>query len=83
MEWKTTGTPKQLEIENSLVTKAGQIARHMNNFFINKVRNIRSNLTRAAENLTVCENIMEGKECSLSLNHVTVEKVKKLLKELK
>ena len=83
MEWKTTGTPKQLEINSCLITKASQIAKHMNEFFLGKVHNIRRNLNRGAENLSMCLNIMQGKTCSLSLQHVTVKKVKALLKELK
>ena len=83
MEWKTTGTPKQLEINSCLVTKASQVAKHMNEFFINKVENIRKNLDRVQENLTACLNIMRTKTCTLSLEHVTVKKIKTLLKELK
>ena len=33
MDWKTSGTPAQLEINGELVSKASKIAKHMNEFF--------------------------------------------------
>ena len=49
-------------------------------FFIEKVRN---GIQNVAANLTVCSRIMTSKNCRLSLKHVSVEKVRKLLKNLK
>ena len=83
MGWKTTGTPSQLEINNTLETKASNIARIMNEFFIDKVLRIQNGLQRVPERLQECMNIMRGKECKLDLQHVTVGTVQKLLKNLK
>ena len=83
MGWKTTGTPSQLEINNSLETKASNIARLMNTFFIDKVLKIRNEMQKVPEKLGECFNIMSGKDCKLDLDHVTVGTVKKLLKNLK
>ena len=63
-------------------TKAGNIARIMNEFFIDKVLMIRNGLQRVPERLQECINIMRGKECKLDLDHVTVGTVQKLLKNL-
>ena len=41
MDWKTTGTPHQIEVNGRLVTSARQIATFMNEFFIDKVQRIR------------------------------------------
>ena len=38
MDWKTSGTPAQLEINGELVSKASKIAKHMNEFFTSKVQ---------------------------------------------
>ena len=40
MNWKSTGTPAQIEVDGLLVTKAKLIAEHMNNFFINKINTV-------------------------------------------
>ena len=83
MGWKSTGTPHQLDFRNQLVTKASQIAKIMNEFFINKVRNIRNGMRQLPQKLEECVKIMTGKKCKLDLKHVTVETVRKLLKGLK
>ena len=44
---------------------------------------IREGLKSAVPNLSSCLKIMEGKTCTLSLSHVGVAKVEKLLKKLK
>ena len=83
MGWKSTGSPNQLEVNNTLETKASKIAQLMNNFFIEKVLSIRKGLKKVSESLGECIKIMRGKKCSLDIQHVTVETVRKLLKNLK
>ena len=83
MNWKTTGTPHQLEVNNVLETKASRIANIMNTFFINKVKTIKLGLATAQSNMSECLKLMVGKTCSMTLNHVTKDVVKKLLKQLK
>ena len=83
MGWKSTGTPSQLEVDNKLVTKASKIAELMNNFFIQKVQKIRQGLKKLPAWFEACVKVMRGKECSLELQHVTVETVRKLIKGLK
>ena len=83
MGWKSTGTPHQLEVNNVLETKPSRIAKIMNDFFINKIKTIRNNMFSVQENFVGCLKMMVGKKCSLSLNHVTKDDVKKLLKKLK
>ena len=79
MGWKTTGSPTQLEEKGKLITSAKVIAQVMNEFFIDKVRLIRK---KVAINLVPCMKIMQEKRCRLHLNHVTTERVTKLLKSL-
>ena len=83
MGWKTVGTPSQLEVNGQLETKASRIAHIMNQFFVDKVRAIRDSLRDVPANLLQCLNTMRGKSCSAELSHVSLEKVRKLLKNLK
>ena len=83
MEWKKQGPPVQLQIGNKLVTKASCIAKHMNEFFIEKVLKIRNNIKQVVPNFDACSKIMNGKNCKLSLKFVNVDKVRKLLSNLK
>ena len=55
----------------------------MNDFFIEKVQKIRNGISQVAANFEVCTRIMTGKNCKLSLKHVSVDKIKKLLSNLK
>ena len=55
----------------------------MNDYFIGKVQTIRNNMIAAQENLSECLKLMIGKSCSLSLQHVSIDTVRKLLKSLK
>ena len=83
MGWKKQGPPHQLQVGGKLITKGRLIAQCMNEFFVEKVRKIRNGIGHIAANFSMCSEIMAGKTCNLSLNHVTVEKVRKLLNKLK
>ena len=87
MEWTSPGPPTQLEVEEekkiTLYTKAKDLARVMNEFFITKVQNIVKGLKDVPTDLSECRKLMMGKNLSLSLRFVTVQKVRKLLGSLK
>ena len=82
MNWKSSGTPSQIEVANKLITKASLIAEVMNNFFVDKVKQIRNSMGNAGLQLSSCLEIMAGKSCKLDLAHVTEEKVRKTLSSL-
>ena len=65
MNWRSPGSPTQLEVNNSLVTRACLIASHMNQFFIDKVRQTRSSMAQVVINLGHCRKIMETKQRGL------------------
>ena len=73
----------QLEVNNILESKVSKVAEIMNNYFIGKVQTIRNDMVESQEDLTECSRLMRGKNCKLSLGHVTVETVRKLIKSLK
>ena len=82
MGWKTQGTPNQLKVDNQLVTSAKKIAQYMNEYFINKVQVIRDGMREVTFSLAKVHDIMLNKTCKMKLNHVSVTKVKKVLKSL-
>ena len=79
MNWKSTGTPSQIEVNGQLITKARLIAEHMNTFFIDKVNTIRRGMEAVNFELSSCIQIMSGKTCKLEMHHVTQHQVKLLV----
>ena len=83
MNWKSPGTPQQLEVNGNLETKASGIASIMNNFFIKKVKRIRENIAPVHENLEDCTKVMIDKRCDLKLQHVSIKTIEKIIQNLK
>ena len=84
MNWNLNGgPPNQLWVHGNLVTKAKTIATEMNEFFVNKVDQIRKSIPFVPNSFNKCYEIMRGKQCKLWLQHVPLGKVTSLLKRLK
>ena len=83
MNWKKAGTPNQIVKDNILYTKARDVARVMNEFFVQKIRDIRSKFDGVAPNYEHCKKAMGGKKCKMHLQHVSIKKVIKVIKNLK
>ena len=87
MNWKSPGPPVQLEVETgkkvTLVTKAKDLAKVMNLFFISKVQRIVQELRKLPVNLGGCKSIMKNKKTSMNLQFISVAKVRKLIGGLK
>ena len=84
MNWKHSGgPPHQLSIGGKMITKSSIIAKEMNRFFMNKVKAVRESITFLPNSFSQYREIMKAKRCRLTLNHVSVQKVNKLLKSLK
>ena len=83
MDWKSADSPHQLVVDNKLYRKSSEVAKLLNEFFINKVNCLRSKFKDQHINLDGCYMAMSSKSCSLSLSFVTVSKVEKLLRNLK
>ena len=84
MNWENAGgPPSQLSIDGKLVTKASLIATEMNLFFMDKVKTIRNGIMYLPNLFEKCREVMQDKTCTIALRYVTVDKVKKLLKNLK
>ena len=87
MDWTSPGPPTQLEVEENkkitLYTKARDLSRVMNEFFISKVQKILNGLRQVPEDLSGCRQIMGDRNLSLSLSFITVRKVRSILSSLK
>ena len=82
MGWKSQNSPQQIKVNDTLLTSPRKIAQCMNEYFINKVVTIRSNMTNAPVPLVKLKELMQGKNCRMQLKHVSLSKVKRILKSL-
>ena len=82
MNWKSTGSPHQLVVNNVLITKAFEVAITMNTFFYNKVQDIRKNIVTRIWTNEACKKVMQNKDCSLSLQFPSKYEILQILKNL-
>ena len=87
MEWSTNGSPTQLEVstdkQTKLVSKAKDLASIMNEYFVTRIKNLSKRLIDVPLDLTGCQKLMRGKNVALSMQYVSIHKVRKLLGSLK
>ena len=83
MDWKKTGTPSQIVKDNILYKKAEEVAKIMNEYFVEKIRNLKLKFGDIPVAFEHCHKAMLGKKCKLSMKFVTQKKVLKILKNLK
>ena len=83
MNWKTPGTPTQLFNNNKIVSKAYDIASIMNEYFVQKIDNLRSNFHNITPNFDGCRKAMNSRSCKMYLQHITVARVVKMIESWK
>ena len=82
--WKTGGPPTQLVVNGELKNKPKELAQCMNEFFINKVRNLRSHIPACRKNpLERVQSMMMNRSCNFSLKAVHPDEVSKIIANLK
>ena len=82
--WKNCGSPNQLFHAGKMLNKPSEIADCQNEFFINKVKQIRENLPyQVSDPLEKLRSLMKNRICSFSLQAVHPETVEKILTSLK
>ena len=82
--WGGGGTPTQLFSEGKMVTSPSGLAGTMNNFFLDKIRNLRSLIPLViTDPLAKMKEAMVGRKCKFLLQTVMVEDVIKIIKSLK
>ena len=82
--WSSGGSPTKLVKDGRLFTKPSDLSRIMNEFFVNKVRNLRNNLpVNNGDPLYLLRNLMQGRKCSFGLKTYHPDTVLKLSSNLK
>ena len=84
LDWKSSGSPTQLFHNGKMLNKPSEIADCQNEFFVNKVKNIRENLpAQVSDPLAKLRLLMRNRSCSFHLKSVHPEAVEKILAGLK
>ena len=83
LNWQTSGSPNKLFFKRSLRTKAQDIADSQNEFFIEKVNDIRANLPApVADPLSKLKSLMLGRTCAFTLGIVHPDQVESIITNL-
>ena len=83
LNWKGSGSPNQLFYRGSLRTKSQDIADAQNEYFVNKIETIRSNLPPAlSDPLAKLKSLMENRTCAFRLSTVHPDEVLKIITNL-
>ena len=82
--WSSGGAPTKLVVNGRIFTKPSDLCRIMNEFFVNKVANLRSNLPpNNGDPLFWIRNLMQGRKCSFRLKSVHPDDVLRIISNLK
>ena len=82
--WKSGGPPTQLNINGELKSKPADLAKSMNEFFCQKVENLRQNIPPCnSDPLDNVRKLMNNRTCSFSLRAVHPDEVQKIIKSMK
>ena len=83
LNWNSSGSPGKLFHKGSLRTKSQDIADSQNEFFIEKVEQIRANLSPpVSDPLTKLRSLMIGRQCSFMLSMVHPDQVDHIISSL-
>ena len=83
MGWRNSGPPSQLFVDK-IIVKPKEIASTMNQFFVNKVKNLQKKLPRKKNDpLQYLKNAMKKRKCTFKLRPVTQDEVKGFVTKLK
>ena len=82
--WNTGGPPSQLVINGELKNKPKVLANCMNNFFVNKVKDLRRTIPPCRKNpLDKLSNLMRERSCSFRLSTVHPDVVSEIITNMK
>ena len=80
LNWQSSGSPNKLFYKGSLRTKSQDIADSQNEYFIEKVAQIRSDLPPSpADPLSLLKSLMQGRQCSFKLDTVHPDQVDSII----
>ena len=84
LKWNNNGPPSKLLNNGKLISSPAAIAEIMNQFFVSKVSNLRSNIPASdSDALSTLRKQMENRNCTFSLKPVHPDQVLKVLCGLK
>ena len=84
LSWTSSGSPSQLFHNGALWTKPQEVASVQNEYFLDKVRQIRENLPPpVSDPLAKLRHLMSGRKCSFKLTAVHPDEVDKIISSLK
>ena len=84
LDWKTAGSPSQLFHNGRMINKPSEIADCQNNYFINKVSQIRENLPhQVSDPLSKLKYLMKDRKCSFQLKSIHPDTIELILSNLK
>ena len=83
LNWKSSGPPNQLFYKGKIVNKPGDIASCMNEFFIDKIKNLQNRLpSNLGDPLEYARQLMSSRTSILTLKPVYPEEVGKIVRSL-
>ena len=84
LNWSSSGSPSQLFHDGKLENKPSKLADIMNNFFINKVKNILRNIPPALTDPTeTLRKVMMNRSCEFGMRTVHPDEVLEIINNLK
>ena len=82
--WTSGGPPTKLVVDGVMQTKPKNLATIMNDYFVNKVKNLRENLPEPhVDPLTKIRSFMSNRNCSFKLRAMHPDEIEKIINNLK
>ena len=82
--WRSGGPPTQLHVNGTIIQKPYDLAQTMNDYFIDKVKNICARLPQSNfDPLEILRTSMKNRMCSMKLSVVHPDDIDKIISELK
>ena len=84
LNWSSTCSPTKLLVNGDMLTSPQKMADAQNNYYINKVKDIRKNMPKQKKDpLATLKKIMAGKDVNFTLSAISPDDVDKILNDLK
>ena len=84
LSWGNSGPPSKLFQDGAIINSPAKLAWTMNNFFINKVRQLREGIPHSERDpLAKLKKVLGARTCTFSLRPVTPDEVHKIIYNLK
>ena len=84
LSWGNSGPPSKLSQDGVIITSPARLAWTMNNFFITKVRQLRSRIPATeTDPLDKLRQVLRNRQCTFDLSPVTEDEVLKIISKLK